>query len=84
MELYGRQWKGDRVTLWLSKKYLMHFRMQQMHRFGKIKNKSFAFFCSEENLKLIIIFMEFFNIKLLASFHLTLVLWPILVQIYSN
>jgi hypothetical protein len=35
MELYGRQWKGDRVTLWLSKKYLMHFRMQQMHRFGK-------------------------------------------------
>jgi len=58
----------------------MHFRMQQMHRFGNKKFKkfkSFVFFCSEENLKLIIIFMEFFNIKLIASFHLTLVLWPI-------
>jgi hypothetical protein len=58
--------------------------MQQMHRFGILKKKNpLFFFCSEENLKLIIIFMEFLNIKVIASFHLTLAL-VIVVKIHNK
>jgi hypothetical protein len=82
MQAYGIVWKaverrsGDIVAL---KKIFDAFQnATDAQVWGKKKKfKILCFFCSEENLKLVIIFMEFFNIKLIASFQLTLVLWPI-------
>jgi hypothetical protein len=78
LQAYGIVWKaverrsGDIVAL---KKIFDAFQnATDAQVWKKIKFQILCFFCSEENLKLIIIFMEFFNIKLIASFHLTLVL----------